>query len=117
MMDLIFVILIAEAASHALGDYTSVADGLVTIATLAAWNYIINLLTYWSPVFARLVSSPPLPILRNGKLLRRNMRRELVTEEELMSHLREEGIEDIKQVKSAHVEGDGKISVVCNKKR
>ncbi|HUS10949.1 MAG TPA: YetF domain-containing protein [Pyrinomonadaceae bacterium] len=117
MMDLIFVILIAEAASHSLGDYSSVADGVVMIGTLVACNYAINLLTYWSPFVERLVSSPPLQVVRNGKLLRQNLRRELITVEEFMSHLREEGIGDIKQVKSAHIEGDGKISFVCNKKQ
>ena len=67
MMDLIFVILIAEAASHSLGDYNSVADGAVMIGTLVACNYAINLLTYWSPFVERLVSSPPLQVVRNGK--------------------------------------------------
>lgn len=40
------------------------------------------------------------------------MRREFLTEEELMSYLRQQGIDDVKDVKSAHVEGEGKITVV-----
>jgi uncharacterized membrane protein YcaP (DUF421 family) len=51
-------------------------------------------------------------VIRDGELLRRKMRRELLTEEEFMSCLREEGIGDVKEVQSAHIEGDGKISVV-----
>ena len=38
------------------------------------------------------------------------MRRELMTKDELMSHLRENGIENINEVKKAFVEGDGNIS-------
>jgi hypothetical protein len=34
MMGLIFDLLIAEAADHALGKYNSVADGIIMIATL-----------------------------------------------------------------------------------
>lgn len=51
MMDLIFLLLIAEAAAHAMGDYTSVADGVVVIATLIGWAYLLNLLSYhgWFP--------------------------------------------------------------------
>jgi uncharacterized membrane protein YcaP (DUF421 family) len=116
MMDLIFVLLIAEAAAHALGEYSSVADGIVMIATLMAWNYLINSLSYRVPFIERLVSSSPLQVIRDGELLRRNMRREFLTEEELMTRLREEGIDDVKEVKSAHIEGDGKISVVPRKK-
>lgn len=40
------------------------------------------------------------------------MRREFLTEEELMSYLRQQGIDDVKDVKSAYVEGEGKITVV-----
>ncbi|WP_207539534.1 YetF domain-containing protein [Sabulicella rubraurantiaca] len=58
------------------------------------------------------MSAQPLPIVRNGKLLRRNMRQEFLTEEELMAHLRMEGIDGIEEVKSAHVESDGKVTVV-----
>ena len=111
-MDLIFVLLIAEAAAHAFGDYTSVADGLIVITTLMLWNLLVNALSYRFPAVERLVSSPPLKIIRNGELLRRNMRREFITKEELLTHLREMGLERIDQVKSATVEGDGRISVV-----
>ncbi|MGF9763171.1 YetF domain-containing protein [Microvirga sp. 0TCS3.31] len=116
MMDLIFVLLIAEAAAHAMGEYTSVADGIVMVATFMGWNYLINALSYRVPFIERLVSSPPLQVIKDGKLLRRNMRREFLTEEELMSHLREEGIGDVKEVKSAHIEGDGKISVISKRR-
>ena len=111
-MDLIFALLIAEAAAHSLGDYTSVADGIILIMIIMACNYLINILSYRVPLIERLVSAPPLQIIRNGELLRRNMRREFLTEEELMSYLRQQGIDDVKDVKSAHVEGEGKITVV-----
>ena len=44
------------------------------------------------------------------------MRREFLTEEELMSHLRKEGIETLEEVKSAAIEGDGRISVIPARK-
>jgi uncharacterized membrane protein YcaP (DUF421 family) len=80
MMDLIFVLLIAEAAAHAMGEYSSVADGIVMIATLMGWNYLINALSYRVPFIEWLVSSPTLQVIRDGKLLRRNMRREFLME-------------------------------------
>ena len=115
MMDLIFVLLIAEAATHSLGGYESITEGFVVILTLMGWNYLINFLSYHSDFVEKMVSAPALPIIENGKLLHRNMRREYLTKEELMDHLRLEGIEEIGEVKSAYVEGDGKISVVRKK--
>lgn len=111
-MDLIFVLLIAEAAAHSLGDYTSLADGAIMIITLMSWNWVVNALSYRVPAIERLVSASPIEIIRRGKLLKRNMRREYLTEEELMSHLRMEGIDGPESVKSAHIESDGRISVI-----
>ncbi|WP_266205125.1 DUF421 domain-containing protein [Pontibacter kalidii] len=116
-MDLLFVVLIAEAATHSLGGYSSIADGFIVIATLMAWNYTINLLSYHIPFIEKLVSAPALQIIKDGKLLRRNMRRELLTEEELVDHLRIKGIEDVKDIKSAYIEGDGEISFISKKKK
>lgn len=112
MMDLIFVLLIAEAAAHALGDYTSVADGAIMIVVLTAWNWLVNALSYRVPAVERLISARAIQVVREGKLLRQNMRREYLTEDELMSHLRMEGIDRLEDVKSACIESDGKISVV-----
>ena len=41
-----------------------------------------------------------------------NMRTELITKGELMTHLREEGIGDIAEVEQACMEPDGMISVI-----
>jgi uncharacterized membrane protein YcaP (DUF421 family) len=51
-------------------------------------------------------------LIKDGRLQRRNMRHELVTEEELMSHLRQQGIAELTQVKEAYMEGDGQISII-----
>lgn len=63
-------------------------------------------------MIARFVHPPPLELVRDGKMLRLNMRRELVTPDELMSQLREQGLHDLALVKSACMEGDGHIRVV-----
>ena len=114
-MDLIFIILIAEAAAHSMGDYKSVADGIALIVVLMGCNYLVNFLSYHVPLIERLVSAPPIQVVRDGRLLRRNMRREFLTEEELMDHLRQQGIEELKDVKEAYVESEGKITVISDK--
>ncbi|MGZ8163357.1 MAG: YetF domain-containing protein, partial [Methylobacter sp.] len=60
----------------------------------------------------RLAQSSALCLFRDGKLLHRNMRQEMLTEEELMSKIREQGLEDLSQVKEIYMEGDGTISVI-----
>jgi uncharacterized membrane protein YcaP (DUF421 family) len=111
--DLLMVVLIADAAQNGIaGDYESISDGLVVVTTIIFSNYLLDRLAFHFPLIARFVHPPPLPLVKDGRLLRRNMRKEFITEEELMTQLREQGIEDIAEVKRACMEGDGRISVI-----
>jgi uncharacterized membrane protein YcaP (DUF421 family) len=111
--DLLVLVLIADAAQNAMSaNYYAVTDGLVLVGTIIAWSYILNWVGYQVPAIRRVVHSPPLPLIENGDLLRNNMRRQFVTVDELMTHLREQGIEDVARVKRAYLEGDGRISVI-----
>src|SRR5437762_5422052 len=93
--DLLVIVLIADAAQNGMaGVYTSVADGLILVATIIFWAYALDWLGYHIPLIERLLQPSPLPLIEHGKLLRRNMRAELVTVEELMAQLRLEGIDD-----------------------
>ena len=110
--DLIVILLVAEASTHAFAVYTSVGDGIVLIAVLLAIDYGVNALSYHSKWFERATTPPPLPVVKDGRLLRRNMRREFLTEEELMSSLRTQKIDDLAMVEKAFVEGEGDITFV-----
>jgi uncharacterized membrane protein YcaP (DUF421 family) len=113
MLDFIFVLLVANGAADAMtGGATSIPAGVITVVTVVAWNYILNSLAFYIPIIERLLSPPPLLVVRDGKMLRRNMRKEFLTEQELMAQLREQGVENVEDVKSAHLEGDGNISVI-----
>ena len=115
MIDFIFVLLVANGAADSMtGGAVSITSGIVIILTIVAWNYLLNSLSWYIPALQRWTTPPPLQVIDNGKLLRRNMRKEFLTEDELMAQLREEGIEDVSSVKAAHIEGDGNISVITN---
>jgi uncharacterized membrane protein YcaP (DUF421 family) len=112
LMDLLLMVLIADAAQNAMaGAYRTITEGLVLCGTLLGWNYLLDWLAYLSPFCARILEPPPLMVVNNGKMIRRNMRAEFLTTEELMSQLRLQGIEDIHQVKRAYIESDGRISI------
>jgi uncharacterized membrane protein YcaP (DUF421 family) len=115
--DLLIIVLIADASQNAMSaGYTSVTDGLILVTTIIFWSYFLDWLAYHSPRLESMLHPPPLPLVRNGQMLARNMRRELITVDELMSHLREQGVTSLKQVKLASMEGDGRISVVTHEK-
>lgn len=111
--DFLFVVILGDAAQNAMiGEATSVSDGMVLIMTLVFWNYLIDFLTYRFPHFERMISAKRLCLVMKGKMLRRNMRKEFITTEELNEKLREAGLEDISQVKFMYMESDGEISII-----
>lgn len=118
MTDLLLITLIADASQNAMaGEYKSIPSGIVLVSTIIFWSYAFDWLSYKFPWFNRLTEPPPLPLIKAGKMLRKNMRRELITEEDLMSHLREQGVDDVGKVKEAYMESDGHISVVQQKQQ
>jgi uncharacterized membrane protein YcaP (DUF421 family) len=113
MTDLLLIVLIADASQNAMaGEYRSLPAGIVLVSTIIFWSYVLDWLSFQYDWFNRLVEPPPLPLIENGKLLYRNMRKELITEDELMSQLRVHGLDDFRKVKQAHMESDGRISIV-----
>jgi uncharacterized membrane protein YcaP (DUF421 family) len=118
MTDLLLITLIADASQNAMaGEYRSVPAGLVLVSTIIFWSYAFDWLSYRYPWFSRLIEPRPLPLVRDGKMLRRNMRHELITEDELLSQLREQGIDDLEKVSQAFMEADGHISVVASRQK
>ena len=114
--DVLVIVLIADASQNAMAaEYKSVTEGVVLVGTILFWDYTLDYVGYRFPRFQRLVRPVALPLIRNGKMLRQNMKREMITEEELLSQLREEGVESVTAVKSACLEGDGRISVIKGK--
>ena len=115
--DLLVVVLIADAAQNAMSsEYKSVTEGAVLVGTIVAWDYSLDWLGYRFPAFGRLLRPAPLPLVKDGRPLRQNMRRELISMDELMSQLREQGVESLSEVKRCYLEGDGQVSVIKQEK-
>ncbi|HJW50490.1 MAG TPA: YetF domain-containing protein [Burkholderiaceae bacterium] len=111
--DVLVVVLIADASQNAMaGDYRSITDGLLLISTIVFWNFLLDWLAFRWRWLAHVLEPPPLVLIEDGRMNRANMRREFLTPDELRSKLRENGVEDLAQVKRALMESDGEISVI-----
>ena len=111
--DLLVVVLVADAAQNGMSaEYHSITEAFVLVATIFLWNYALDWLSYRSPTIYRLLHPTPLLLIKDGRVLRRNLASEMLTLGDLMSQLREQGVEDVRQVKRSFVEPDGRLSVV-----
>ena len=110
--DILVIVLIADAVQNGMsGQYESITEGLLLALTIFGWASLIDWLDFRFPAL-RLAEGPPLMVVRNGRMLRRNMDREQVTEDEVMAQLRQHGFEKLEDVASAYIEGDGQFSVL-----
>src|ERR1700712_192075 len=111
--DFLFVVLLGDAAQNGMiGEGTSASDCIVLISTLVFWNVLIDWATWRFPAVEKLFAARRLCLVRNGQRNRRNMRREFISDHELMSKVREAGLEDLSRVKVMYLESDGEISLI-----
>src|SRR5918992_989895 len=111
--DLLVIVLVADAAQNAMAsEYRSLTEGAILVATIFAWNYGLDWLAFRSRWVHRLLNPPPLPLIKSGRVQRRNLRSEMLREADLAEQLRQQGVEDFAEVKRAFLEPDGHLSVI-----
>jgi uncharacterized membrane protein YcaP (DUF421 family) len=114
--DLLVIVLIADAAQNGLGkDYQSVTEGITLVLTIVFWEYVIDWLAWRFPNLRPLLTAPSLKLIENGRFVEDSLRAEMLTKDELMGQLRQNEIEDVREVRLAQLEGDGRISVLKKK--
>jgi len=111
--DFLFVVLIGDAAQNGMiGEGTSSADSMLLIATLVGWNLLLNALAFRSPAFERFAMGRRQCLFKNGRLQRRQMRREFITAEELKEKIHQEGLKDFDGVELIYLEASGEVTVI-----
>ena len=111
--DLLVLVLISDAAQNAMAaDYLSITSGLVLVTTIVVTSLVMDWLAFRFVAVRRFVHPEHRPLVMDGRVLRKALAEELMTEEELMTQLRLNGVEEPSEVKAAYLEGNGAISVI-----
>lgn len=111
--DILFLVIVADAAQNALaGDYKTITEGMLLVGTIAAWNVLIDRAAFQWSWMDRLVRPRVVPLIRHGRVIHENLRRETMSLDELLSKLRLQGVEHVHEVRHAYMESDGEISVI-----
>jgi uncharacterized membrane protein YcaP (DUF421 family) len=111
--DVLLLVLVADAASNGMTDqYESITSGIIVVGTLFFWNFIVDRLSLKFKFFDWLNEPPEVLLVKNGKFIQRNLRREHLKEDDLLSEIRKNGLTGVDEVKEMRVERDGKYSVI-----
>jgi uncharacterized membrane protein YcaP (DUF421 family) len=111
--DLLVFVLVADAAQNAMAaDYHSVTNGIVLVGTIFGSSLVVDWLAFRFPRVQQFVHPERKPLIVNGRVVRKTLQDELMTEPELMTQLRLNGAERVEDVKCAYLEGNGEVSVI-----
>ena len=110
--EFVVTMLVANLASIPMQDGAiPLLSGLVPILTVLGMELMLSGLTMKSMKFRRLLCGKPVILIENGKILQENLTATRVTLDELISHLRQKQVLDLRSVQFAILETDGNLSV------
>jgi uncharacterized membrane protein YcaP (DUF421 family) len=113
IVDLVLVLIIANGVQNAMvGQNTSIYGGIVAAATLVVLDSIIRKVADRSPKFERLLEGEPVLLARDGEVFRAAMRKQGISNDELMAGVRSQGLEDVRDARLVFLETNGHITVV-----
>ena len=110
--EFVVAMLVADLAAIPMQDVSiPLYTGLVPMLTVLGAELVLAGICLRSIRFRRLLCGKPVILIENGRVLQNNLRRTRVTIDELMGHLREKDVLDVRTVQYAILETNGNLSV------
>lgn len=115
--DIAVIIMVGEAAMIPIAEErVPLLRGIIPIITLGFLQIILTVINMYSRGFEKATQGTSTILVKNGKILAENLRKERVTLADLAIGLREKGVENLSDVREARLEPTGKISVIKEKR-
>lgn len=112
-LDLIVLLLVANTVQNGLiGGDNSVTGALLGAAVLFAINRAFSFLAYRFGWAERLLEGTPTTLIQDGRVMRRALRQQEISEADLGAQARRQGFADLGEVEQAILETNGTISML-----
>ena len=115
--ELVLLLIISEVTQQAMVDSDhSITNAFLLIVTLVGMSILLSELKHRFPAANRWLEGLPLPVVRDGRLLKERADKLRIDEGEILAAARMNlGIERMEDIAHAVVENHGKISVIPRK--
>jgi len=110
--DLVVLLLLSNTVQNAIiGADNSLVGGLLGATVLLGANYLTVRLGFRHPAVARTLEGTPTVLVQKGSMLDGNLRRYLITKEELMAAVRRQGARNLEDIELVVLEANGALTV------
>ena len=116
--DLVVLLIISNVVQNAvIGNDNSLGGGLLGATTILLLNLLVAYVTFRFRRADRVIEHSPTVLVRHGRILRDNLRRERLGPRDLRAALRHHGVVSIRDIRYAFLEEDGHVSVITGRRR
>src|SRR5436305_3084254 len=110
--DLVTLLIISNAVQNAMvGPDNSLLGGLTAAGIILLLNRLVGILRSRYGLAGRMFEGSPTLLVHDCQFVKDHLRHEGLAEADVIQAMREHGVEDVNQVKSAVLEVDGSISI------
>jgi uncharacterized membrane protein YcaP (DUF421 family) len=113
--DAVLVIIIGSIASRAVSGTAPLFSSLAGTFVLILIHWILSYFTESTPALSRLIKGNDTVLIKDGRIDHVALKDAHMSMDDLEEDLRQQGVEDPKEVKRAHLERNGRVSVIRKK--
>lgn len=113
--ELVITILMSAVISVPMQDIdVPLAHGVIPVVTLISSEVLISFITLKVPGFRRVLSGNPVPVIVNGVINEKALKKLRLTTDDVLEDLRLKNVFDLRTVRLAQIEPNGQISVLLH---
>ena len=110
--DLIVVVALGSILARTILSGGALFQGLFALSILAGLQFGLEWLSAKDPRVRRIVTSEPSLIFHRGRFLRKAMKENRISDEDVYAAIRQAGIDDVAKVDAVVLESNGDVSVI-----
>lgn len=110
--DLVVLLSLSNTVQNAIiGNDNSISGGIIGAATLLTINWLVVRVLYSSPRLSRVMGGVERTLITNGKVDKYALKKELLSDEELLAVLHRQGFETFEEVSRCVLEPNGSFYI------
>jgi uncharacterized membrane protein YcaP (DUF421 family) len=111
--ELIILVILGDLVQQSVTSQdNSIAGAIIAVSTIILWMLLFSYSSFRFGRAQKLLEGEPVILIRNGRVQRKMLEYERLTEDELKDEARGQGIADLTQVELGILESDGAFSFI-----